>query len=108
MRTAIHDNCVQLNLSDRDTYDWAHRSGSSWPGSTLSDHRLMAYFDRNGLADLTVDGKDAPDWIDGTELSAICADHLNKPLRKWMKKEGYEHPIWFVAVGQFLQGRERF
>jgi hypothetical protein len=23
MRTAIHDNCVQLNLSANDTYDWA-------------------------------------------------------------------------------------
>ena len=108
MRVGIYPSQINLNLSANDTYNWAHRSGSSWPGSTLSDHRVLAIFDTNGLVDLAIDGKDAPDWIDGNELSAICADHLNKPLRKWMKKAGYEHPIWFVAVGQFLSGRERF
>lgn len=59
-------------LSARDTYEWAHRTGASWPCSTLSGHRVFAAFDSNGLCDLTIDGKDGD--CDAHELSAIISD----------------------------------
>jgi hypothetical protein len=46
------------------------------------------------LLDLTVDGRDAPDDIDGHELSAICADLIGSRIDE-------SHPVWFVTVGQF-------
>ena len=92
MRLQIFDSGFNLWLSARDTYDWAHRPNCSWPCSQTSDNRLFVQFDRNGLCDLTMNGKDAD--MDGTELSAIVADHLRDRLPK-------EHPCYFVAVGQF-------
>lgn len=63
-------------LSRRDTYDWAHRPNKRWPCSTLSDKAVMVYVDRNGLCDLTVNGRGAPDSIDGSELDALVSDYL--------------------------------
>lgn len=92
-RVVIHDSAVLLWASANDTYDWAHRPGASWPCSTLSGHRFFAAFDGNGLCDLTVDGRDAPDDIDGHEFSALCSDLLVEKLPE-------DHPAHFVAVDQ--------
>ena len=94
MRAIIHPSGVNLWLSARDTYDWAHRSGSSWPCSQLSDRRVFAAFDTNGLCDLSIDGGKGEQDIDATEFNAIVSDHLAKRLPK-------DHPSWFVVVGQF-------
>ena len=93
MRVADSGDAVTLWASAADTYDWAHRSGAAWPGSTLSGDRFCATFDTNGLLDLTVNGRDAGD-VDSHELSAICADLLSERI-------GEDHPVWFVTVGQF-------
>jgi hypothetical protein len=75
-----------MQLSARDTYDWAHRSGAAWPCSTLSDHRVMVCVDSNGLCDFTLDGRTDGD-VDGNELDACVSDHLPKDLRHlW--------PVW--------------
>ena len=94
MRVVDMGTSVSLSVSASDTYDWARKPGAAWPCSTLSGHRFVAYFDSNGLYDLTVDGRDAPDDIDGHELSAICSDMLRDRLAQ-------DHPVWFVTVGQF-------
>jgi len=97
----IKDTGMALTLwaSASDTYDWAHRSGAAWPCSTLSGSRFCATFDTNGLLDLSVNGGDAPEDIDGTELSAICSDLIGSRIDT-------EHPCYFVVVGQF-QARDR-
>lgn len=69
-------------LSARDTYDWAHRAGASWPCSQLSNHRAVISVDSNGLCDLAIDGS----WekiqdIDEHELAACVSDHLPEDLR---------------------------
>lgn len=96
MRIRINPSSVQLWLSSRDTYEWANRDGHCWPCSQLSDSRLFVEFDSNGLCDLTIDGKSGD--CDSNELSAICADFLKNPLPE-------AHPAYFVAVGQFDDGR---
>jgi len=93
MRVQDNGSSIALWASARDTYDWSTRPGSAWPCSTLAGRRFFAYFDTNGLCDLTVNGRDATD-VDSHELSAICADLLGERLSK-------DHPVWFVAVGQF-------
>lgn len=92
MRTMIFDSGVKLWLSARETYDWAHRPGSSWPCSQLSDKRLFVEFDRNGLCDLAINGRMTD--CDANELNAITSDFLAKKLPK-------DHPCYFVVVGQF-------
>lgn len=69
-------NCgVQLWLSANDTYNWAHKSGASWPCSVLSDHRLYAEFDETGdLIDMAIDGKIKGCPAD--EFNAITSDFL--------------------------------
>ena len=93
MRIQIHETSVNLWLSANDTYNWAHKPQASWPCSQLSDNRVFAAFDRNGLCDFTLDGKSAD--VDATELSACCADYLQGKLPK-------EHPCYDVACGQFI------
>lgn len=93
MKIQINPTSVNLWLSANDTDQWANRAGSHWPCSQLSESRVFASFDTNGLCDFTVDGKSAD--VDGNELSAICADHLVLMLPK-------THPCYDVAVGQFL------
>ncbi len=69
-------NGYALYLSKRNVEDWATRPGSVWPCSTLRGHRLYVGVDSNGLVDLTIDGKDATEWIDGHELDAIVGDAI--------------------------------
>ena len=79
-------NAYVMWLSDRDTYDWAHREGEAWPCSTLSDRRLAVCVDDNGLYDLRVDGCRVED-VDPHELEAIVTDHLPPDCRHlW--------PVW--------------
>ena len=95
MRLQVFDSGFNLWLSARDTYDWAHRAGASWPCSTLSDKRLFVQFDSNGLLDLSINGRDGD--CDGHELSAMVCDHVADKLPK-------DNPAWGVAVGQFVGG----
>jgi hypothetical protein len=87
MRIEVYENGYTIWLSAYDTYEWAHKPDAWWPCSTLSDKRFMAVVDANGLCDLTVNGRDAPDTIDGAELDAIVADHLPKNARQFW-------PVW--------------
>lgn len=84
---------VILKLSARDTQNWAERPGAAWPCSTLAGKRFVACFDRNGLCDLTINGRYGN--CDGHELNAITCDFLRHSLPK-------DHECWFVCVGQFL------
>ena len=65
-----------------------------WPCSNLAGKRLAATFDTNGLLDLTVGGRDAPQDLDANELNACVAYFAGQKLPK-------DHPCYFVAVGQF-------
>jgi len=91
MRTQIHENSVAVWLSASETYDW----GASWPCSGFRGKRLFAAFDRNGLEDYTVDGREGVD-VDADGFSACIADHLKRKLPT-------SHPAYDVAVGQFLE-----
>lgn len=74
-----------MTLSAEDTYRWATRAGASWPCSQLRGNRVAVTVDRNGLCDLSFNGRDAD--IDGNELDAIVSDHLPADLRHlW--------PVW--------------
>ena len=72
MRMNGMKNDCKAWLSARDTYDWANRDGSSWPCSTLSDHRIMVEVSNGDLVDIMIDGKSAD--CDGHELDAILSD----------------------------------
>jgi hypothetical protein len=94
MKTLDHGNSVAIWLSARDTQEWARRPGDAWPCSALAGRRVFASFDSNGLNDLSIDGGRGEQDIDGNELSAICADFLERKI-------GPEHSCYFVTVGQF-------
>jgi hypothetical protein len=97
MRVRIREHEITLSASADDTFQWAHRPLRRWPCSALSGHRFVATFDRNGLCDLTLDGRhDGGPEVMADELSAICADLLRERLPQ-------DHPAWPVAVGQFLE-----
>ena len=70
-----------MELSARDTYDWAHKPGAAWPGSMLADRRAVVVVDSNGLCDLSIDGGRGEQDIDGSELAAIVRDFLPKEAR---------------------------
>jgi len=91
----INADSVCLWASTRDTYDWATKTGAAWPCSTLSDRRIFAAFDSNGLYDIAIDGKDDTSDFDVCEFNALCADLLAEKLPK-------DHPAYLVAVGQFI------
>ena len=95
MKTQITKDHVKIWLSANETYNWAHRPNRRWPCSTLSNHKVFAEFDSNGLLDITIDGKSDFDCVD-RELSAMCADFLCNKLPE-------DHPCFFVIVGQFLK-----
>jgi hypothetical protein len=92
MRLKDFGNRVTIWLSADDTYEWAHRTGAAWPGSTLSGHRVRADYDTNGLWQLTVDGYSKN--VDAHELNAIVSDFAAERLSP-------DHPCWTVMVGQF-------
>ncbi len=96
MRLKDHGSGFTLWVSAGETYDWARKPGAAWPCSTLEGKRIRADFDTNGLLELTIDGRTAGD-VDGTELSAIIADHAGTVLAT-------DHPCYFVAIGQFHAG----
>ena len=97
MRLLDNGDNVVIWASQRDTYNWAHRSGASWPCSTLSDKRFVAAFDTDGLVEFTVNGSDSNLYeVDSAELSAICADLVGTKIDS-------THPCWFVVVGQFQE-----
>ena len=96
MRVRDDGTSILLWASENDTYDWAHRSGNSWPCSTLNGHRFFAGFDSDGLYELTVDGKHSETVnIDGYELSACCADLIEQS-----GKVSPDNTAYFVAVTQ--------
>ena len=71
---------IALWLSANDTYNWAHKTGNSWPCSQLSGKRLFAQFASNGdLEDFAINGR--TEDIDANELNAITEDFL-APLTK--------------------------
>ncbi|MCL4540283.1 MAG: hypothetical protein M1378_11930 [Bacteroidetes bacterium] len=94
MEADVRDNSVDLWLNDVDTFDWANRSGASWPCSALSGKFVYASFDRNGLVDLRIDGMQ--DDCPADELNALTSDFLEKLLPE-------NHPCYYVTVGQFKQ-----
>lgn len=73
MRIRRNSGCLQVWLSARDTYNWAHKPGAIWPCSTLSSNRLYAEFDSKGnLVDFTINGKSGD--CDVNEFNAIISD----------------------------------
>lgn len=93
MRLTDDGTAFTVWISASETYSWAHRSGSAWPCSQLSGHRVRATFDTNGLLDYAVDGRDCYD-LDANEFNALIADHVGERLTP-------DHPCYFVTVGQF-------
>ncbi len=73
MRTQKNGTTIKVWLSANDTYNWAHKAGASWPGSTLSDKRVFAEFEDGDLIDVAIDGKSSVD-IDAHEFNAMVAD----------------------------------
>ncbi len=72
MRIVGERNNCQAWLSAKDTYNWAHRAGAAWPGSTLSNRRVYVEVSRGNLVGFALDGRD--DDCDGCELSAMLSD----------------------------------
>ena len=68
-----------MNLSARETYDWAHTPGASWPCSELAGHAVRVEIDSNGLCDLAVRG--AAGFDGGDELAACVGDFLPAEYR---------------------------
>ena len=98
MRALVQKDGFVLWLSADDTYNWANKPHAHWPCSTLSNKRMVAVFDSNGLCDISVNGRVAGDGelsaIDGTEFSAIVADFMRAKLPA-------DHACRFIAVDQF-------
>lgn len=99
MRVQVNGSSVTLWASADDTRRWATRPYASWPCSTLRGKRFVASFDRNGLYDLSVNGRSGAD-IDAHEFNACTSDLLALKLPE-------SHPCHFVAVGQFLSSPAR-
>jgi hypothetical protein len=89
MRLQLSDTNAVIHLSARDTYDWANRPGERWPCSQLSNKRVMACFDRNGLYDLTINGRDGD--CDVNEFNAIISDNCRKRVPE-------NHPLRSILV----------
>ena len=75
MKTQIHASGFKLWLSANETYNWATKSGASWPCSELSGRRVFVEYDSNGLCDLMIDGRSGSD-CSSTELGAIVSDFM--------------------------------
>ena len=69
------NQAVKIWLSTNDTYKWAHRSGSGWPCSYLSNKRVFAEFDRLGdLVDFAING--SVKYCPSNEFNALIADFI--------------------------------
>lgn len=84
MMIKVVDRYTKIWLSAADTYNWAHRPGSCWPGSQLSSRKVFAELAPNGdLVDLVIDGGKGEQDCDGNELNAILNDaELAREQRK--------------------------
>ena len=70
---------TKLWLSANDTYQWAHKAGTSWPCSFLADKPLFAEFDSNGdLIDLAINYRHGDQDCPGDEFKAITDDFLKQ------------------------------
>jgi hypothetical protein len=96
MRIQDDGDSFALWVSADDTYNWANRINNAWPCSTLSGHRFACCFDRTGLVEFTLDGKQFAD-VDANEFNACVSDLLTGKLPE-------DHPCYFVAIGQFKGG----
>jgi len=78
MRVSRGDFGTKLWLSARDTYDWAHRPGASWPCSELSGRPMFAEFDLSGdLVDVSTGSMGTADPLcPADEFNAITSDFL--------------------------------
>ena len=94
MRMQVYDRTVKVWLSANDTYDWAHKSGASWPCSQLSGRRVFAEFCGGDLVDVSFDGGRGEQDCDGTEFNACFADHIARRLPK-------DHPDFDILVTRF-------
>jgi hypothetical protein len=83
MRIVKSESGYRMWLSANDTYAWAHKPGTSWPGSDLSGRRAVVTVDSNGLCDLSIDGRNTGNDVSGDELSACVADHLPADCRQF-------------------------
>lgn len=68
----------RVYASQAATQAWASKPGARWPCSTVAGHRIRADFDTGAhagdLVDLAVDGRDAPEDLDGYELGVVLDD----------------------------------
>lgn len=97
MRLLDHGTSLALWVSARETRAWARGDSKvngykQWPCSQLAGKRFFAAFDRNGLVDISVNGRDAD--INADEFNAVVSDFLALKLKE-------DHPLYFVTVGQF-------
>lgn len=75
MRIVNNNGNLKVWLSANDTYNWATRTGASWPCSQLRGKRVFAEFEANGdLVDAAVNGKESD--VDSTEFDACMGDHI--------------------------------
>jgi len=72
MRIQEHWGNTTIYLSERDTFDWAHKDGAAWPCSECSGHKLRIELERGDLIGFAIDGKDGD--MNAAELSAIIND----------------------------------
>ncbi|MAA63867.1 MAG: hypothetical protein CL581_03680 [Alteromonadaceae bacterium] len=92
-------------LSPKDTQEWARGTagvgdGGVWPCSEMAGRRVRATFDRSGLLEFLIDGRDIRQstlHVPVDEFNAIVADFAATKLSE-------DHPVWYVAVGQFKGG----
>lgn len=102
MRVVDQGSGFRVELSCRDTYDWAHKPGACWPGSTLAGCRIAAEFwiveaktlhssQHCDLTDLAVydDGgrQLEPENYDGHELLAIIQDAEDEGYDRWERNK---------------------
>jgi hypothetical protein len=77
MKIQKNEYGTKLWLSAQNTFDWAHRVGSSWPCSKLSGKPVFVEFAKNGdLVDLSINGGRGDQECSESELDAIAEDFL--------------------------------
>lgn len=103
MRYHDHGHSIELWLSAANTQAWALglAGGGCWPNSELKGRTVYANLDSSGLVELRIDGRHLGNrlHIEAAEVSACLADHLAPKLPA-------DHPVWWVAVGQFQAAPE--